>query len=275
MKLCQIVYSEAAITHRRSVVRGFHTVQQSEHMHVIMAPETEPLQSRPNKNYPGSSSGDMIGLVGPPIDHEHEWKMTFVQKKLLYGPDGRTVDTEQLPPTINKSNRTQREDSDVEPVHYWQMTSLLYQEIIHRLQGKAVIDLTATDTFALVCIELGIPYLGICHTGHHVDFIKRRLSSAVFNRFTTENNPLYKTQLAQTVHKATAEIDHLNTGNPKAKAKSKAKAKAKAKPKAKKGKGKGEEGEDGEEGADDREAEGEGEDDCLDDEDGDLSGDEL
>ena len=218
----------------------------------------------------------MIELIGPPIDHEKEWKMTFAQKKLLYGPDGRTVDAEQPPPTINKSNRTQREDSDVEPIHFRQLTSLMYQEIIHRLQGKAVIDLTATDTFALVCIELGIPYLCICHTGHHVDFIKRRLSSAVFNRFTTDNNPLYKTQLAQTVHKATTEIDP-NTANPKAKAKSKAKAKAKAKPKAKKGKGKGDNQDAGgeEEGAK-GEAEGEeGEDDPLDDEDGDLSGEEL
>jgi hypothetical protein len=70
--------------------------------------------------------------------------------------------------------------------------------------GKAIIDLTSTDGLAMTCIELGIPYLGICHTSNHVECLKARLTSAVFSKFLIEGNPLYKPQLAQTVSQATA-----------------------------------------------------------------------
>ena len=129
-----------------------------------------------------------------------------------------------------------RNDTDIEPVHYWAMTPLLYHEVVHRLQAKAIIDLTATDTFATVCIELGIPYLGICHTSVHVDALKRRLATVVFDKFTVEGNPLYKSQLAQTIHRATQPDGENYDGDqpiPKAKAKAKASGKAKSKAKAK------------------------------------------
>ena len=204
------------------------TVDQTENMHIVMAPDAETLPSRSNKHYQGTTSGNAIMGVGHPEDKE--WTMTISQKRSMFGPDARTVDNDDEGQRrgTSKGEKT-RDDADVEPVHFWAMTPLLYQELIHRLHVKAVIDLTATDTFACVCIESGIPYLGICHTSQHVDSLKRRLTSVVLDKFTVEGNPLYKSQLAQTIHKATHGKNEENADSgPAANAKAKAKSKAKA-----------------------------------------------
>ena len=233
VRTCMIVYAESAVTHRRSIVRGFMTVDQTENMHIVMTPDAETLPSRPNKHYQETTSGNAIMGVGHPEDKE--WTMTISQKRSMFGPDARTVDIDDEGQRRGTAKgEKSRDDADVEPVHFWAMTPLLYQELLHRLHVKAVIDLTATDTFASVCIESGIPYLGICHTSQHVDSLKRRLTSVVFDKFTVEGNPLYKSQLAQTIHRAThGENEETADIGPAAKAKAKAKANAKATSKAK------------------------------------------
>jgi hypothetical protein len=200
------------------------TVDQTEHMHIVMSPEALTSTGRPNKHYVGTTSGNTIFPVGNP---DNEWKLTVAQKRTLYGPDARTIDYD---PDAHKAKLVIRDDSAIEPVNFWGMTHLLYEEIIHRIQAKAVIDLTATDTFALTCIEVGIPYLGLCLTSHHVDLLKHRLSAAVFEKFTVENNPLYKAKLAQTVSKLNTTTENDDGGQSK---KNAAKAKPKAKPRAK------------------------------------------
>jgi hypothetical protein len=235
------------------------TVDQTENMHIIMSPDALISTSRPNKHYVGTTSGNSIFPVGSP---ENEWRLTVAQKRALYGPDARTIDYD---PDSHKAKLAVRDDSAIEPVNFWGMTHLLYEEIVHRLQAKAVIDLTATDTFALTCIEVGIPYLGLCLTSQHVDLLKHRLSAAVFEKFTVENNPLYKATLAQTVSKVntTTENDDGMQPKPKNAAKSKAKARPKRAPKAiaaamndqtKGGEGEGEGGGDG----DDDDGDGDG-----------------
>ena len=151
------------------------TVDQTENLHIVMSPDAMTSTGRPNKHYPGTTSGNAIMGVGSP---DSEWKLTVAQKRMLFGPDARTVDIDP-----DKSKLVVRDESDLEPVNFWGMSNLLYEELIHRLQAKAVIDLTATDSFALTCIEVGIPYLGLCHTSHHVDHLKRRLSSSVFEKY--------------------------------------------------------------------------------------------
>jgi len=49
VRTCMIVYAESAVTHRRSIVRGFMTVDQTENMHIVMLPDAETLPSRSNK----------------------------------------------------------------------------------------------------------------------------------------------------------------------------------------------------------------------------------
>lgn len=223
-RVCSIIYAEGAVAHRKSVVRGFMTLDQTEHMHIMMSPEATTSTGRPNKHYTGTTSGNTIFPVGHP---DNEWKLTVSQKRTLYGPDARTVDYD---PDAHKAKLVARDDSAIEPVNFWGMTHLLYEEIIHRLQAKAVIDLTATDTFALTCIEVGIPYMGICLTTHHVDLLKHRLSAAVFEKFSAENTPLYKAKLAQTVSKLNTTTE-TTEGMPPKKGGAKSKAKSKAKPK--------------------------------------------
>ena len=89
VRTCTIVYAESAVTHRRSIVRGFMTVEQTENMHVVMSPDAETLPGRPNKHFQGTTSGNAIMGVGHP--EEREWTMTVGQKKTLFGPDARTT----------------------------------------------------------------------------------------------------------------------------------------------------------------------------------------
>jgi hypothetical protein len=229
--VCSIIYAETAITHRRTIVRGFMTVDQTEHMHIVMSPDALTPPGRQNKHYLGTTAGNAIMGVGCP---DNEWKMTVAHKRMLFGPDARTVDFD---PESQKAKLVIRDDSDIEPVNFWGVTHLLYEEIIHRLQAKAVIDLTATDVFAMTCIEVGIPYLGLCLTSHHVDALKHRLTSLVFEKFTAEGNRLYKAKLAQTVDKLNTTADEPNDGSthtkstPSKHASAKQTAKAKVAPK--------------------------------------------
>lgn len=224
---CTIVYSESALTTNRQLVRGFMTVDQTELMHIVMAPSASAPQTRPNKHFQGSTSGNAIMGVGA---SDIEWRVSVGQKRAMYGPDARTIDYD---PEVSKAKLHVREDSDIEPMNYWSMPTLLYQEIVHRVQAKVVLDLTATDAFAITCLELGIPYFGLCLTTIHMESLRTRLTSLIFEKFSVEGNPLYKAKLAQTINSLNQSIISptaiTETADPKAKAKAKGKGKAKAK----------------------------------------------
>jgi hypothetical protein len=201
LRICSIVYEEDAVIRQHTqMTHSLMLLNQMETMYTVMSPGALPPRARPHKHYPGSTAASAImGVRGP----DSAWKMTVAQKRTIYGPDARTVDVmpDYYFPT---TNRPVRDDSDIEPVNYWGMTHLLYAEIIHRLQAKAVIDLTASDVFAVSCIEAGIPYLGLCLTSQHVDALTHRLMSSVFQKCTVDGNPLYRAKLAHT-------LDKLNT----------------------------------------------------------------
>lgn len=195
------------------------TLDQTEMFHIIMSPKAKPaVSTRPNKHFCGSTAGNALFGVGGP-ESASDWVMTVADKKKLYGPEARTVDFD---PETHKSKLAVREDDSHEPVNFWSMSSKLYEELIHRLNVSAVIDLTAADPLANVCIGQGLRYCGICFNDIHVDLLHQRLSGLVFQSMSTEGSAHYDPSLAQIVDRLTASTPHpakQRGKKPKAKAK--------------------------------------------------------
>lgn len=91
------------------------------------------------------------------------------------------------------------EPSGQQPMHYESMLPQVYEELIHRVCAKAVIDLTSKDgVLATVCLLAGVPYLGLTFGSAHSDALKARLSKVMFNKFVDERaTEHYKPKLAK------------------------------------------------------------------------------
>jgi hypothetical protein len=150
--------------------------------------------------------------------------MPVGQKKLHYGAEGRTTEHDE-----GRDRYPVRNDDEMEPVNFWQMSEQVYDELLWRMNAKAVIDMTANvDTLPVVCLEAGIMYVGITFNSQAMENLKRRLAVVVFQKFLDEASPLYKAPLAKTIHDITSGESTINEPTAKAKAKAKVKAKAKA-----------------------------------------------
>lgn len=59
--------------------------------------------------------------------------------------------------------------TDDEPVFFFELPKALVEELLHTSQAKGVIDLTAgAGTWAIACLEMGLPYLGVVLTEMHL-----------------------------------------------------------------------------------------------------------
>ena len=221
-----ICYTEEAVMKNRQVNRGFQCLDQTEKCYSLIGPHALQLPQRENKHFKlggASTAGTSLqGVCGPSDDCV--WKMPVAQKKLHYGAEGRTTEHEE-----SRDKYPVRNDDDMEPVNFWQMAPQVYEELLWRMNAKAVIDMTSNiDTLPVVCLEQGIMYVGITFNSQAVENLKRRLAVVVFQKFLDEASPLYKASLAKTIHDITTGESAISEPIPKAKAKAKAKTKAKA-----------------------------------------------
>jgi hypothetical protein len=212
------------------VNRGFQCLDQTEKCYIPIGPHALHLPQGDNKHFKmggATTAGtNLQGVCGPSDDCV--WKMPVGQKKLHYGAEGRTTEHDE-----GRDRYPARNDDEMEPVNFWQMSPQVYDELLWRMNAKAVIDMTANvDTLPVVCLEAGIMYVGITFNSQAMENLKRRLAVVVFQKFLDEASPLYKAPLAKTIHDITSGESTINEPTAKAKAKAKVKAKAKAKPKA-------------------------------------------
>ena len=77
-----------------------------------------------------------------------------------------------LPPPACQKRRTlapTTAKTDEEPVFFFEPPKALVEELLHTAQAKGVIDLTAgAGTWAIACLEMGLPYLGVVLTEMHL-----------------------------------------------------------------------------------------------------------
>lgn len=221
------MYSEEGLIKKLAANNKFMSLEQTEMIHICMSTGATDLPTRPNKHYSGSTAGCVLTGVDFP---ESDWKLSYADKMKLYG-DNRTNDQQSLQST-SKSR-----EHDFEPVNYWAMSTKFYEELLHRLNSKAVLDLTCAAELAGVCVDLSIPYLGLCFNPDHAEYVKRRLWGVAFDSMATEGSAHYKSTLAQTVDRLKSggsqpEEPQPSRPRPTGKAKAKAQGKAKAKAKA-------------------------------------------
>ena len=219
-----LFYTEDAVRKNRLKARGFHSLKQTEKIHILMSPNTPMPPQRENKHFkPGTTMGSALLNVGAPADNVM-WKLTVAEKRQLYGNAARTQSIDD-----SKSNYPVRNDCNIEPVNYWQMSPQLYEELLWRTNAKAVLDLSCcVDTLAVACLELGLMYTGVCFTSSGVELLTHRLHAVVFQKFLDESSPIYKPALAQTVNKMHGTALKSNVAAPQERAPARVKAAAAA-----------------------------------------------
>ena len=134
------------------------------------------------------------------------WCLPLGKKKQLYGPlrvaVGGASDAGDAPALLG----TGRTDDKVEPVAWHQASSVLSRELIRaETYASVVIDWTPMDIMPTLCLELGIPYLGVCYTAKKKEFLYERLASVVFYLMHTEGSNIYKPELARVLSLAKTE----------------------------------------------------------------------
>ncbi len=96
-------------------------------------------------------------------------------------------------------------EEGAQPINYEQMIPEVYSELIHRVNAKVVYDCTASDSvLPHVCLQEGVPYMGLCYSAAHKKLLEERLAFLVFNDFVDEGSSLYKPKLAQIMKEAGA-----------------------------------------------------------------------
>lgn len=205
-----LVYTEDAVKPRDAQrARGFMHLTQVEKCHLCTAPRALGFTHRDNKHFDGTTAGSAIVNI-PSEPDDALWKMSVADKRTYYGTNGFT---EAADDDADKSKYPARADTDVEPVNHWTTPKVLWDELIWRVQAKAVIDLTASETLAIVCLEEQIMYLGITFTEAGADLLNKRLAARVFRCFSDEKSPLYKPELAKALsaHRQITATEQHNT----------------------------------------------------------------
>lgn len=218
-----LIWTEEAVRPREGVrVRGFQNLGQLETCHLCLSPDADSLAVKDNKFFNGTTCGTVLQPIGA-LPEKDEWRLSVAAKREYWGKDAcpDSEDPKPLPP--KRVYYPPRNDSDIEPVSFWQMPPEVYGEVLWRLNARAVIDCTPTDVLPLYCLENSIYYVGLMFTNPAVDALKRRLASAVFEKFLDEKSPIYKPELATVVDTIRRPAEE-----PRAKAKGKAKPRAKA-----------------------------------------------
>lgn len=163
--------------------------------------------------YPGSSSGDLVGPINLENHSERLWQLTEDDKKKFYGSYrvavGGSTDTasqESAKRTQFKKAELQRppaegdESTLFEPFAYHGMPPDFYRDLFAVWSPRAIIDFTACDlTPAFVCLELKLPYLGICFTEGHLVAGYKHLGELVYEAMLDEKSPLHDAKLCALV----------------------------------------------------------------------------
>ena len=187
-KLCKkvvtVAYSEESVTARKMRVRGVATIEQSEGLTLWTNGQFQ-VPDKKREFYQGSNRGNLLAWVKLP-KWETCWKLTFADKKSLYGKarvpvGGQSVDVDDdeaeeeepgdggaiIPMAIDASGHLYipktRNNDNMEPVAFWSMPVQFFKEVFGSYHCKGVYDLAAGEwglsLFFWQCFFLNIKLL--------------------------------------------------------------------------------------------------------------------
>ena len=172
------------------------TIGQLERAYLVSHADLRNLGKRSNKHYDGTTTGDCLAGVERPPEGS-EWRVSCKQKKAFLPASART--SSEAGEEQEAEVATPRLSEDREPMSFWSRDPKLYEELAHRLNAKAIVDLTSMDgVLPLVACRLSIPYFGFCQSRPHMEAMKAYLQKAVFKLFLAEG-ALHKPKLAEAI----------------------------------------------------------------------------
>jgi hypothetical protein len=237
-KRLYVCTSEKSLADRRSLTRGFATLDQMEFVYVVTKDGLK-VPERKRKLFEGSNHGNTYGPLALK-DWDDMWHVSSAKKRKMLGPrriavggptDGVDVGGADAPREPKKATGNNHEDTF--PFNYFEMPDEWYQELLHSMNcEKGVIDLTASSgRFALNCVKKKVPYLGVCYTEDHVLALKSHLKDEVLAAFKDPDDDLFQAGFAKLLK---TKKDDKDTEKEKDKDKEKEKEKEKETKKSKK-----------------------------------------
>lgn len=202
-KRLYVLTGEKSLAARRSLTRGFATLDQMEFVYVVTKDGLK-VPERKRKLFDGSNHGN---TYGPLVlkDWDDMWHVSAVKKRKMLGQRRVAVGgpTEGVDaggadaPREPKKQKGNQEDTF--PFNYFEMPDEWYQELLHSMScEKGVIDLTASSgRFALNCVKKKVPYLGVCYTEDHVLALKSHLKDEVLAAFKDPDDDLFQAGFAK------------------------------------------------------------------------------
>ena len=197
---------EDSMTQRLSRVKGgIGTYRQAETLLIVSA---SPPALKPTKfhNYKGSTAGTMIGpIIMPPMDSL--WQRSWPVKKDIFtaanliAVGGRLGDEDEEPTEKAKP----RDKNTVEPVFYHALPTTFWDEILGAIPLVGLIDLCPGDgSLALAAYKRGICYTGLCMSDTHKSQLSAHLEQLIFHSMSDQNSAIYEPRLVASLQTAPA-----------------------------------------------------------------------
>lgn len=83
------------------------------------------------------------------------------------------------------------------PLTFWSPGKGFYQELIHRFNAGAVIDLTAVDNVsAIASVPQGLAWTAVAQTAAHAAHLRARVAAGLFNAMLDSESPLFSAELS-------------------------------------------------------------------------------
>ena len=186
-----IVYAEDSMSARKCLVRGI--IPQVETMHCF---SSDNLNSLPKKNrliYKGTSSGSMIGPVSM-NRLEDAWRVTQEERKAILGANAKILsggaDTSKVPRPVFSDKK--------DPVCWHSPPGNLFAEVLHSFSASCILHATETDgCCAMEALKQQIPYVGLCHTEEHAQYLWGRLIHMAWEESLNDKSKLYNPALCK------------------------------------------------------------------------------
>lgn len=215
MRQLTLLTSEASLASRLEKTRGYGSINQLQAMYMVTK---GPLQLNPHDrlHVPGSTNrGNVLGPLSLDdyTDTDVTWCLKVKDKFTLFGRHGPRIAVggpggddvgelldDELAAAPVKSKPRDKESE--EPFLFHSAPSLLFKELLHSVDGVAMIGLAGDGKAALAALELRLPFFGLTFTPEHTKWLIKRLEGQVFKRFHEPQSKLNKPALTKLLSSA-------------------------------------------------------------------------
>ncbi|CAK9010328.1 unnamed protein product [Durusdinium trenchii] len=126
----------------------------------------------------GNTRGNVLGPFTKPswVDGTETWLLPATVKRAVFGKDNLPLPGGACP--VEHEKEAAPKSAELVPVFFHDSPQSVSAELLHYVQGRAVIDMTpGTGHWALQCIRKRVPYCGFCLSEKHRELLQKKLIS--------------------------------------------------------------------------------------------------